>query len=219
VLLYSGILFALCLGKLIKDIEMETNNRLSIASSIGILILGLFLANTSNAALINCSADTTKNYMQVDDSVVSSCLGSGTGNINGNLTNDPWLTTSGAGYTLVSKDDASNPFNITTVDNNGSGTFTIDASYWDTNTTGAIGFKFGTGNEPDEWFVYDLVQGVSSGDWNFINVFGKGGGLSHTNLYSTNEPPSVPEPSIVALFGLGLFGMGLTRRRVMKLKK
>ena len=38
----------------------------------------------------------------------------------------------------------------------------------------------------------------------------------HPEYVHTNGSKPVPEPSIIALFGLGLFGLGLARRRIRK---
>lgn len=157
--------------------------------------------------------DTTVNYMTMDDTQASACLGGGVGNISGNPLTDDWLLSTGnsAGYTLASKDDGSNPFNIMTTQtlstrSGSSGTWSIDPSF------GALGFKFGTGNRPDEWFVFELVQGISSGTWEFMNTFRRGGGLSHTNLYSIPSQ-DVPEPAALGLLGLGLLGLAISRSR------
>ena len=173
-----------------------------------IAILIVFGPMVVHAAPIMCQ-DINNNHVIIDASQVASCFDAGTGNISGNPMTDQFLLNGGtaAGYSLVSKDDGSNPFNIMTSQSGDSGTWSIDPSFWLTNTGGAIGFKFGTGNKPDEWFVFELISGGSSGDWDFENVFGRGGGLSHTNLYA------VPEPGTLALFGIGLAAMGLARRK------
>lgn len=176
------------------------------------------LSGMAVATPIVCE-DTAVNYMTMDDTQASACLGAGVGNISGNPATDDWLLSAGtiAGYTLSSKDDGSNPFNIMTTQtmstkSGSSGTWSIDPSFWLTNAAGAIGFKFGTGNNPDEWFVFELIQGVSAGTWEFINVFRRGGGLSHTNLYSIPSQ-DVPEPAALGLLGLGLLGLAISRSR------
>lgn len=198
---------------------MRTKSMSRMGGLTAAVVVASTLVRFAEAAPILCK-DTAKNHMSMDDSQVSACLDAGTGNINGNPGNDPFLTGGGsaAGYTLASKDDATNPFNIQTSQTGSSGKWSINASFWASNTVGAIGFKFGTGNQADEWFVYQLVQNVSSGTWDFINKFGKGGGLSHTNLYSTNQPPPpvvVTEPAALSLLLLGIAGLvvGATTRR------
>jgi hypothetical protein len=91
------------------------------------------------------------------------------------------------------------------------GTFWFDSDLWDSWDEIAIGFKFGTGNRGDNWFVFLLNDFVSSGFWSFTNYYGKGGGLSHVELYGSGY--SVPEPGTLALLGAALLGVGLARRR------
>ncbi len=164
------------------------------------------------AAPVFCTAEsTTLNYMGVDDSQVSACLLSGVGNIGQAAHNDPFLLSpAGAGWTNVS-DGADLDF-----DQDGStGTWSFNSSMWDDNANLAIGFKFGTGNKADEWFVYSLQDLVSSGNWQFFNIGGTGGGLSHLVLYANGER-TVPEPGTLALLGLGLAGLGFAKRRRRK---
>jgi hypothetical protein len=172
----------------------------------------LGVAGGANAAIL-CS-DPGLNHMLMDTSIVSACLDSGEGNLTGNEDNDLFLTGVGGAYDLASKSDASNPYNIDyETDGDYFGRFSFDASIWDSYSNVAIGFKFGTGNRPDEWFVFSLNSLVSSGDWEFINVFDRGGGLSHVNLYGISGGTSVPEPPVVALLAFALVSLYFVRRR------
>lgn len=175
------------------------------------LASGLILSGTATAATIVCSDDTI-NHMTMDDSQASACLASGLGNIAGDGP-DPFLDDN-ADYSFIEKSDgASNPtplYDLEYDGANGSGTWEFDSSLWSQFGTIALGFKFGGGNQPDNWFVYELVSGVSSGDWTYIA--NRGDGLSHVNLYGKGSV-QVPEPGTLALLGLGLVGFTLARRK------
>ncbi len=178
--------------------------------------LALSTVGVAAADPVYCSeVSTDKNYMSIDESEVSACLLSGygkgsAGNLSGNPKNDPFLLDPiGADYSLAGKsDDEDNFFNILFSQD---GSWSFDESFWDSNSEGAIGFKFGTGNKPDEWFVFSLISGVSSGSWDFFSQFDQRGGLSHVNLYGNSV--SVPEPGTLVLLGAGLLLVGLRRPR------
>lgn len=180
------------------------------------LASGLILSGTATAAPIVCSDDTI-NHMTMDDSQASACLASGLGNIAGDGP-DPFLDgAAGAGYQFLEKldiDDDTGPMPLTGLNftdaGDGTGTWLFDSSLWGSYGTIALGFKYGGGNEPDNWFVYELVSGISSGDWTYIAD--KGQGLSHMNVYAKGSV-SVPEPGTLALLGLGLVGFTLARRK------
>lgn len=193
---------------------MTTTIRIG-ARALAAVVVAWAVAGQALAAPILCN-NPAANHMLMDDSQATACLAAGLGNINGNPANDPFLLGggTGAGYSLASKDDAANPFNIATTQTGNTGTWSIDPSFWFNHAVGAIAFKFGTGNQPDEWFVFQLVQGVTSGTWTFVNTFGTGGGLSHTNLYGAGDPViDVSEPGIVLLLLVGLAGIVAGRRR------
>jgi len=178
-------------------------------TSVGMTLIALAggLSSGSASAVPLVCEDTTVNHMYVDDSQVSSCLGAGVGNVNGNPITDDFLTSEGAGSGLVGIGSGS----FTQAGN--IGTFSLAPTLWDTWSSIAIGFKFGTGNNPDEWFVYALNPLISSGAWEFVNVFGRGGGLSHIQLYGMPSSTNVPEPGTLALLGIGMLAAGAARRR------
>jgi hypothetical protein len=190
---------------------MKHLKTLAAVTTLGVALFGLSMP--AAAAPVYCAAvSATRNYMGVDDSQVASCLGAGVGNIGQGGGNDEFLdTAAGAGWTNVSSGAG-----LSFTQTGNTGTWSFNASLWDDNANLAIGFKFGTGNLPDEWFVYQLQDLVSSGNWEFFNTGGRGGGLSHLVLYANGERTDVPEPGTLALLGLGLAGMGFATRRRRK---
>src|SRR5689334_21184282 len=94
-----------------------------MSATLVALAAGL-LASAAHAVPVLCE-DTTVNHMYVDSSQVSSCLGAGVGNINGNPATDNFLTSDGAGSGLVGIGAGS------FTQAGSTGTFSFDASLWD----------------------------------------------------------------------------------------
>jgi len=191
---------------------MKNHYRLSAIVAVGVALLSLSVPAV--AAPVYCTAvSTTRNYMRIDDTQAANCRLSGAGNGQaGNIGqaahNDPYLNSAaGAGWTNVSAGAG-----LSFTQSGNTGTWSFNSSLWSQYANLAIGFKFGTGGRPDEWFVYTLQDLVSSGNWQFYNMGGRGGGLSHLVLYA-NGDRTVPEPGTLGLLGIGLAGIAAGARR------
>lgn len=189
-----------------------------LGSAAALALAAMAYVAPASAIPVSCK-DTSKNYMNVDSAYVASCIDAGVGNIGQGGDNDPFLDAhpewSLIGQIPVLGNNLGSftqdgPFSPT---NNNSGSFTLNPDLWDDFGDIAIGFKFGTGNKPDEWFVYLLQDLVSSGDWSFINTNHRGGGLSHLALFGVEGTHNVPEPAMLTLLGLGLLSVGFARRK------
>jgi hypothetical protein len=176
-------------------------------SAAAVALAAVLYALPASAVPVLCE-DVSRNHMYVDSGFVSSCVDAGVGNINGNVGTDDFLAAnSSLNYTGIGSGSYLQNLSGTT------GLFWFDPTLWADWSSIAIGFKFGTGNQPDEWFVYLLDPLVSAGSWSFVNVFDRGGGLSHIQLYGVEAGRSVPEPGTLGLFGIAMIGAALARRR------
>lgn len=106
---------------------------------------------------------------------------------------------------LLSTHFMSNSGNISPSGNGNSANFSIDAQY----------FMVKVGNGPTGQ-GYGLLQNISGGSLDlFFSAVGQAGGLSHYITFGAASVTPVPEPGILAMFGLGLLlvGVGYSLRR------
>ena len=95
------------------------------------------------------------------------------------------------------------------------GKWTINnINFWSTYGYGAISLHVGNGQgDPDHW-IWELANGAMTGTFDYEDFDGRGGGLSNLKLYSHGEGrTNMPDGGAsVALLGLGLAGLGASRR-------
>lgn len=97
------------------------------------------------------------------------------------------------------------------------GTFSINVAQYLTLGFNTFLLYMKPGND-GVYFLLDgtVVNGFLTGTWNIANIDPPppGNALSHMSLYGRFvEDRQVPEPGSLALLGLGLAGLGLSRRR------
>lgn len=85
---------------------------------------------------------------------------------------------------------------------------------WDGGDTlsGAEWLLVKDGNNSPIWYLFDITAWDGMMDIELSDFWPGSGAISHVAIYG-GERTMVPEPGTLALLGVGLFGMGLARRR------
>jgi len=92
---------------------------------------------------------------------------------------------------------------------------TVDGAFATLNAIDAIFFSTGSislGDGGSLTAFFDPAEAIGASLFLFVGEVGTGVGENITGLIEISDTP-VPEPSIIALFGLGLLGIGFARRR------
>ena len=168
--------------------------------------------NSASAVTVSCPGTviTTDREFSLSTSSASTCLATGTGNINGNGD-----TINNLGYVTIDKSDNTTLYVGVDGELTISGTGGLSGSFSFTPVAGysnyVLALKSGEGQIDPDWAAFLLPAGVTSGDW---AITAGSQTLSHANLYA--QISAIPLPAGIWLLGTvvaGGLGFGARHRR------
>jgi hypothetical protein len=178
-----------------------------VATFVGLMAVG----HAASAGTVSCPGTASTGDREFKVTVASGdpvCLAFGTGNINGNPKQDPFLKNNPT-WMFVDKDDKNNVIDFGfsyTGHGTKIGTFALTLA---NGFKYALGLKSGQGQLDPDWAVIELPLGTSGGQW---QIAAGSQSLSHANLYKM-AVSEVPLPASLPLLLGGLAGIGFIGRR------
>ena len=174
------------------------------------IVFAIVAADRAEAATILCPNNTAVTYLEVEYTVGTITCADWEDNPGGvtgwesdgpdfpNNSDDP-LTYNGVDYPLLDGDiPGEDAF---------SGSLLGDIGDY------LVLFKFGGGVNTPDWFIL-FVDNGNSLTWEVHNAQN---GLSHVSVWGDpGDPPQIPEPATLLMFGTGLLGAAAARRRASK---
>jgi hypothetical protein len=168
---------------------------------------------TANAAVVTLCPGTpqiTDREFSITTSAGATCIGSSSGNINGNGD-----AINALGYVTIDKSDNATVYVGADGELTLTGAGTLSGTFSFSPPAGyqkfVLAFKSGQGNLDPDWVAFLLPAGVLSGSWNILSGTQE---LSHANLYGIAGVAQTPIPGALWLMGSVLAGwLGVGRWR------
>jgi len=175
-------------------------------------VLAITASPLANVQAATCDPDGRPSFTleaSAGSSGTISCYATDDANIR--FQGDDVVSGSGGSRSILFTDVTDLSARISGIEDEGDGTFEIEASVWDNWDSIYIGLKQGNG-----YGLFLLTEAIFSGVWKTASS--KGNQLGHYLAFggdaATPEIPKVPVPAAVWLFGSGLAGLiGAARRK------